>query len=129
MNYLFLPPTMSLRLGHNLERAMAVEPPTLPVPPRIKTLEFWTFSGSWTVLLVFSVVLIVFPLGIARLFFTIFKCIHSWAISLPFSLLYWWRVLSIVCYISISGCFISLFQRWYFRQHEWFIFGEGLNTN
>lgn len=40
MNYLFLPPTMSLRLGHNLERAMAVEPPTLPVPPRIKTLEF-----------------------------------------------------------------------------------------
>lgn len=36
------------RVGQNLLRATAVEPPTLPVPPSIRTLEVSTFSGSWT---------------------------------------------------------------------------------
>lgn len=47
-DYLFRPPTRIWRSGQSLERAMAVEPPTRPVPPRTSTREFRVFSGSWT---------------------------------------------------------------------------------
>lgn len=46
--YLFRPPITMRRSGQNLDSAMAVEPPTLPVPPIIRILEFFTFSGSST---------------------------------------------------------------------------------
>lgn len=36
------------RWGQSVCRARAVEPPTLPVPPSIRILESFTFSGSWT---------------------------------------------------------------------------------
>lgn len=45
--YLFRPPMTRRRSGQSLERAMAVEPPTRPVPPSTNTLEFRVFSGSW----------------------------------------------------------------------------------
>lgn len=36
------------RSGQKSERATAVEPPTLPVPPNIRILEFFTLSGRST---------------------------------------------------------------------------------
>jgi hypothetical protein len=43
--YLFRPATIIRRSGHKLESAVAVEPPTRPVPPRTNTLELRIFSG------------------------------------------------------------------------------------
>lgn len=38
--YLFRPATRMRRSGQSLERAVAVDPPTLPVPPNIRTVDF-----------------------------------------------------------------------------------------
>lgn len=40
MTYRFRPAMSSWREGQSFDRAVAVEPPTLPVPPRISTREF-----------------------------------------------------------------------------------------
>lgn len=48
VNHLFLPATRIWRSGHKLESAMAVDPPTRPVPPRTRILELRIFSGSGT---------------------------------------------------------------------------------
>lgn len=37
--YLFRPATRMRRSGQSLERAVAVDPPTLPVPPKIRTVD------------------------------------------------------------------------------------------
>lgn len=43
MKDLFLPAIVSWREGQSLDRVMAVEPPTLPVPPNITTRELSPF--------------------------------------------------------------------------------------
>lgn len=44
--YLFLPATMIRRSGQKLDSAVAVDPPTRPVPPRTNTFELRILSGS-----------------------------------------------------------------------------------
>ena len=44
--YLLRPAMMIWRSGQRLERAVAVDPPTRPVPPSTKTRAFLDLSGS-----------------------------------------------------------------------------------
>ena len=46
--YLLRPAMMIWRSGQRLERAVAVDPPTRPVPPSTKTRAFLDLYGSWT---------------------------------------------------------------------------------
>lgn len=88
MTDLFLPATRICRSGQKFDSAMAVDPPTRPVPPRTRILELRIFSGSGTSVALLVAVAVAFKFngvhfkfrdnesGAIEFRFLFFLCVH-----------------------------------------------------